>query len=226
MHNNVCRKLATFTLFSTLIPTIGFAAPHAMLEKAKTYALDSQVRAFQVPTVDNTGKIKYYDMTINLTVKNDGSPNPIASVVAKPSPIINAKAIVAGTYKSVVDGTVCKAINMTLTNGRIQSFFTCPEFEFSLATGGVTATHPYFPILNSNGITKRSDINTQAWGNVTSITSTDTYRLIDTFHIDRCKSGWIIGAKTDGKTLILSAYGNGINGDGSFQCTATFTKQP
>ncbi len=226
MFKNISCKLTSATLLSILVPTIGFATPHAMLEKAQTYALDSQIRAFQAPTVDSKGKIKYYDMTIKLTVKNDGSVSPIASVSSHPSTSIRNGALVAGTYKSAAGASICKVTNIPLTNGRFQSFFICKydylnsggNYELSVVTGSVAAGHPYFSELAPYGIAKRSDVNTQAWGIVTNgdYSNTGCGILVDT--------GTPLSAKTDGNTLILSYYNNGS--PSKLACSAIFTKQP
>lgn len=222
MHINFCRKFVTFIILSALIPTIGLAAPRAMLEKAQTYALDSQVRAFQVPTVDSTGKIKYYDMTIKLTVKNDGSLNPIANVTARQSPSIRTGVLVPGVYKTASGSLSCKLTNIPLTNGRIQSFFTCKDTgnnysELSVVTGLVATGHPYFSELSSFGVSKRSDVNTQTWG----ITTNSTLYLSDGCYGN---VNIPISAKTDGSSLILSIYST--SAPSIFNCSSTLIKQP
>ncbi len=232
-------KLATITLLSTLIPTVVIgqtislsppnavesaapqtATPSIMLEKSQSYALDNYVRAFRVPTTNSNGTIQYYDVTITLGVGTDGKPNPVANVSASLSPVVTTGVIVPGTYKAT-DGATCKVTNMTLTNGRIQSFFTCTQknavaFELSVATGPVTAGHPYLTQLVTAGIDKRPDVGTYTWGLTTN----------GTFSVGTCGNfgiRWPVGAKTNGSQLILSIfYGN----NGSLSCGGTFTKQP
>ena len=226
MNNTIYRTLAALAAPLVLVPAISLAEPHAMLEKGQTFALDSKIRGFQIPTVDSTGEIKYYDLTVTLNVNADGTLNPIADVAANPSPSIKTRALVPGTYKSTNGSVTCKVTNITLTDGRIQSFLTCPptasKFELSVASGKVAAGHPFLSELTAGGIPKRSDVGTQTWGVVTSgdfIVGScgDIYGLYD--------ANTPIGAKTDGKTLILSAYRN-ISPYGAFLCSATFIKQP
>ncbi|WP_394753622.1 hypothetical protein [Crenothrix sp.] len=225
MQKNFNRKLIIVTLLSTFIPATGSSTPRVMLEKAQTYALDNQVKGFQVPTIDNTGKIKYYDISIKLTVKNDGSFNPLPSFTAKPSISISTRSILPGTYKEV-GGDVCKVTNIMLSNGRVQSFFTCPSFEFSLATGPITVDHPDFAALTAAEIQKKPDVTTQTWGAITNghfdLTTCSPYSGTGFLDV-----GGPIGAKTDGKTLVLSAYSSPAfaNNSGSFICSATFIKQ-
>ena len=233
-------KLATITLLSTLIPTVVIgqtislsppnavesaapqtATPSIMLEKSQSYALDNYVRAFQVPTMDSNGNIHYYDVTITLGVDTNGKPNPVANVSASLSPVVTTGVIVPGTYKAT-DGATCKVINMTLTNGRIQSFFTCTRkdkvlFELSVATGPITAGHPYLNQLVTAGIDKHPDVGTYTWGFTTS----------GVLRVGTCGNfgmGWPVGAKTNGSQLILSMFNN--YSPGLFFCSGTFTKQP
>jgi hypothetical protein len=194
-----------------------------MLEKSATYALGNQVRAFRVPTVSSTGTIHYYDVTIDLTVNNDGSLSSIADVTATSSPSITSGVIAPGTYKSTDGSTTCAITNFTLTNGRIQSTFTCnnsafPTYkpELSVATGAVTAGHPFLTQLATAGIDKHSDVNTYTWG-----LTTNGY-----FRVGICGNygaGYPIGAKTNGSLLTLSVFQ--YYSPGNFACAAIFTKQ-
>lgn len=195
------------------------STPMAMLEKSQTYALNSQVKSFQVPTVDSLGKIHYYDITVTLTVNTDGTVSPTANVVAALSPAITTKVLVPGNYKSVDGLTICKVTNMTLTNGRIQSFLTCTYSTntistLSVATGYVTAGHPYLTELVSAGVNVRSDVNTQTWGMLTN----------GLFRAGGCSyyPGYPVSAKTDGSTLVLSVFSS--SSPSAFFCSDTFSK--
>jgi hypothetical protein len=216
LYSNI--SAATLTaMAATLLPAAALAAtPAAMLEKSMSYAIGNEVKAFRVPTRDSAGKIKYYDVTVELTVNNDGTLNPLADVTASPSPNIPTGAIPPGTYKAP-GGETCSVTNMTLTNGRIQSFFTCDRashsWEMSVATGGITAGHPYLAQLKASGIDKLPDASTYTWGTITN----------DSFLVGSCgyyNESWRVGAKTNGSKLILSIFGS----NASFQCSATFTK--
>jgi hypothetical protein len=197
-----------------------------MLENSQSYALDNYVRAFRVPTRDSAGTIHYYDVTITLGVGTDGKPSQTAQVSASPSPIITTGVIVPGTYKAPDSSTRCNVTNMTLTNGRIQSFFTCNSdnpfypssppyiFELSVVTGPITAGHPYLNQLVAAGIDKRTDVGTYTWGIITNHAFYTCGRWLN--------EGYPVGAKTNGSQLILSFF----NTQGLYQCDYTFTKQP
>ncbi len=208
--------VALTALAATLLPAAAPAAtPAAMLEKSMSYAIGNEIKAFRVPIRNSAGTIKYYDVTVDLTVNNDGTLNPLADVTAALSPSVTTGVIAPGTYKATGTET-CSVTNMTLTNGRIQSFFTCNggygAYEISTATGGITAGHPYLAGLQANGIDKLPDASTYTWGTTTN----------GPFRVGSCGyyGTGVVGAKTNGKQLILSLFGS----NASFQCSATFTK--
>ena len=222
MTSKFSHLLTIITLFSVLLPTMAMGQPNPriMLEKSASYALDNKVRAFRVPVTDSTGKIKYYDVTVTLGVNTNGVLNPTATVVATSSLVVPTGVIPPGTYKAS-DGDTCTVTNMVLTNGRIQSFFSCKDatraFELSLATGSISTGHPYFAQLVASGIHTHPDANTYTWGLTTN----------GGFSVGSC--GYYnppvrVGAKTNGNQLILSVFST--NAPGNFVCSATFTKLP
>ena len=85
-------------LVAAIAPALAMAAPNTLLEKSATYALDNQYRSYRVPTPDSTGKIKYYDVTVKLTVGPTGIIAPSAIVTATLSPNIASMIIAPGSY--------------------------------------------------------------------------------------------------------------------------------
>lgn len=223
MNARKAKKIALLSALSVTLPVLAQAAPKALLEKSASYATGNDFKAYSVPTVDIDGKYKYYDVTVTLTVNDDGTIEPTAGVTSAVSPSITTKKLVAGTYKSTDGATTCTVSNLTLTNGRIQSNLSCvranvPNFTLSVATGGVTSGHPFLAELVSHGIDKRTDVATQTWGIVTN----------QYFSVGSCSSGYYnagvsIGAKTDGKNLMLSVYSNTT--PSTFLCSGSFVKQ-
>lgn len=220
MNRFNCRNFTVLACLSALTPSITLAEPTVMLEKSQAYILDNQLRAFQVPTEDSSGKVQYFDITVTLSVNDDGTLNPVADVAADPSRTIETRALVPGAYKSVDGGTVCKFTNITLTNGRIQSFVTCSwtgtKSELSFASGNISAEHPNYAELNASRVNKRTDVRTQTWGIVTN----------GDFKVGTCgrfDTGQPIGIKTDGNNLIMSVYNTK---NAAFLCSGIFTKTP
>jgi hypothetical protein len=201
------------------LPGVSLAAtPTAMLEKSQSYAHDNVVRAFRVPTRDVNGKIKFFDVTIELSVRNNGTLDTFADVTATPSTNVVTGVIPPGRYRAS-DGTICDITNMTLTNGRIQSFFDCTEevgtkFELSAATGPISNGHPYLAFLKGLTLDKLTDSATYTWGRVTN----------GSFDIASCgnySTSYAVGAKTNGSKLNLTIFGS----NASQRCQATLTKQ-
>jgi hypothetical protein len=223
MHLSHYRMFAATMFLSTFISTVALAQPNPriMLEKSQSHALDNKVRAFRVPITNSAGVVKYYDVTVTLGVNTLGVPSTTAVVQATLSPPIGATGVIPpGTYVAT-DGTRCVVTNFTLTNGRIQSFFACNEggrlHQLSLATGLISAGHPYQTQLVAAGIHTHPDVNTYTWG-----LTGNGY-----FGVGTCGNyydGWPVGAKTNGSQLILSIFSWAA--PGSRQCEATFTKLP
>lgn len=203
--------LAVF--FGGLAPFAAQAAPSIMLEKSASYALSDSVFAYRVPTQDSAGVIRYFDVIIDLGVASNGTILTTANVSSFPSPSVTTGVIAPGTYRETGGPDICTVTNMTLTNGRIQSFFICTSggtgttpgtgrFEFSVATGPVTSGHPFLAELLSFGVNLRTDVTTQTWGLVTQ----------GGFSLGTCatfSAGNRIGAKTNGSQIVLSVMGNG-----------------
>ena len=219
---NICyRKFAGIAFFLMLVPVIAQAVvvPSAMLEKGATYALGDSVYGFRVPTVNSLGQINYYDLVIDLNVNTAGTISPTANVVATKSLVIPTTGVmVPGTYRATGGSTTntCTVTNITLTNGRIQSYFSCNNgygtlFESSLVTGPITSGHPYLATLLSNGINTLTDVSTQTWGIITS----------GSLYLGACggiSRGQAIGAKTNGSKIFISVFngntfycGNALN---------------
>ena len=84
-----------------LLTTSAFAASSTeVLEKnAPVYAATKKIEAFRVPTVDSTGKIKYYNVSIDLNILHDGSIDKSKAVINTSSalPVLSNK-VIAGTH--------------------------------------------------------------------------------------------------------------------------------
>jgi hypothetical protein len=160
--------------------------------------------------------------TIKLTVGANGTIGSTATVTSSLSPSVTTQVIPPGFYQAS-DGTTCAVTNITLTNGRIQSFFRCASgstnWELSVAGGPISAGHPYQGELVAAGADQLPDTATYTWGIVTAGVSNSTSR------IGACTTwptGHIVGAKTNGNLLILSKFDNAPF---AFQCNGTLTKQ-
>ncbi|MFO1037806.1 MAG: hypothetical protein U1E45_13245 [Geminicoccaceae bacterium] len=164
-------SLVAVAALALLLPGAAQAQQKAMLEKSATYALDNKIRSFRVPVLDSTGKAKYYDVTVTLTVNTNGTLGSSATVVSTFSPNVTTLVIPPGTYKAT-DGTTCIVTNMNLTNGRVQSNLRCAlntnRLEIAAATGPVSPDHPFYSALKYASIDMLPEVNTKTWGIVTT----------------------------------------------------------
>jgi len=216
---------AVITLFASLLPVVAMSQtnPRIMLEKSSSYAVDNELRAFRVPVTDSEGAVKFYDITVTLGVDLTGIVDPNATVLATPSPAVRTGVIRPGSY-TATDGTTCQVTNMVLSNGRIQSFFSCLDngvsthpHQLSVATGPISQGHPFEARLVGVEINTHPDVDTYTWGLTTN----------GRFYVGTCgnySTNWPVGAKTDGNQLILSIFN--FYAPGGFRCSATFTRNP
>lgn len=128
-------------------------------------------------------------------------------------------------YQETGGADRCTVTNINLTNGRVQSFFRCTNgssvtrtFEFSVATGPVSAGHPFLAQLLSRKVNVRTDVDTQSWGITTN----------NSFSIGNCSFanlGTAIGVKTNGSLLVVNVIANDNLGVNTY-CAPTITKLP
>ncbi|MFZ1426537.1 MAG: hypothetical protein WAS21_07190 [Geminicoccaceae bacterium] len=206
---------------ATLVPGAASAQQKAMLEKSASYALDNNFRAFVVPIQDNLGNVKYYDVTVALTISPSGVVSPTAKVTATASPLVTSMVIPPGTYKAS-DGTLCTVANITTATGRIQSNFSCAlsavRVEFAVATGPVSAGHPFLTPLIAAKIDKLPEVGSKIWGVTLTNTSGAKIAGCGAFSTNPMTE---IGAVTNGNIISLSLYSN----NPAFKCGFNLTKQ-
>lgn len=220
-HASSKRLIALGIGFALLTPGAASAQQKAMLEKSASYALDNNFRAFIVPIQDNIGNIKYYDVTVALSISPSGVVSPTAKVTATASSIVTSMVIPPGTYKAS-DGTLCTVDNITTATGRIQSNFSCAlsavRVEFAVATGPVSAGHPFLTPLIAAKIDKLPEVGSKIWG----VTLTNTSRAaIAGCGIFSTNPMTELGAITNGKIISLSLYSN----NPILMCGFNLTKQ-
>jgi hypothetical protein len=229
------KTLSRFAIFAALLsgggflPLIAQAAPSIMLEKGASYSVNDSIYAYRVPTRDNAGVIRYYDVIIDLTVNNSGKIGTTANVSSFLSPAVTTGVIAPGTYREPGGPDTCTVSNINLTNARIQSTFICTaggsgttpgnrRIEFSVVTGPVNSGHPFLSELVSDGVNLRTDVNTQTWGMVTA--GNDSLGSCNWFI-----QGVLISAKTNGSRIILSAMNNSTSSTApTTRCGSTLTK--
>jgi hypothetical protein len=227
MKNNIIKMIATAMIVGGgLLPIVSQAAvPAAMLEKSATYALNNKVHAFRLPTTDSNGVLRYYDVDVQLNVNANGTITTATITKSVSSPTVGTVNVVPGTYLETGTTDKCTVTNITLPNGRIQSFFKCNNgtalFEISVATGTISAGHPFQTELTGQGVNLKSDVNTYSWGFITNGALN-----LGTCGAYSASTAYPIGVKTNGNQLIVSVFrfGTAIKAP-AFQCSNALTKQ-
>ncbi|MBK8182717.1 MAG: hypothetical protein IPK63_07325 [Candidatus Competibacteraceae bacterium] len=202
--------------------------PRMYLERSTVLSFDRQFRAYRVPTVDANGVVRYLDITVTLTPGATGIPAATAAVSSVLSPNIVSNAIVPGTYKylpvTATNVDSCVVSNVALTGGRSQSFFSCADngrvMEMSVATGPITAGHPFLTELQYANAHTRSDAANYFWGKVTASDSTRYLGSCGFYYED------IVGIKQVNNQIIIYNFDNGSNSAGNgVDCSVTLLRQ-
>lgn len=196
--------------------------PRIYLERSTVFALGNQFRAFRVPTVDANGAVRYLDVTVTLTPGANGIPAATAAVSSVLSPTVVSNAIVPGIYRYIPTSfnDSCTVTNVALTAGRTQSFFACLDngipFEMSVATGSISAGHPFLTELQAASAHTRSDAANYFWGKVTSENTTKTLGVCGFYR------GHIIGVKQVSNQIIVYEFGTNA---AAVDCSVALTRQ-
>lgn len=221
-HRTLARLvLSAASVLALLAPDTADAQQRAMLEKSSSYALDNIFRAFRVPVRDSNGRVKYQDVTVTLSISSTGVISSTASVTATASPNVTYLVVRPGTYEAV-DGTICTVTNITLSNGRIQSTFTCTrnsvQIEFAVTTGPVAAGHPFLTALKNIGIDTLPEVGTKTWGMVSASNGNNNINSCGGFYTNGQTQA--VGAVTDSNVVSVSLYSRT-----AFQCGVNLTRQ-
>ncbi len=202
----------------TLVAAPCFAVtPAAYLENAQVFATGKKFQAFRVPTVDSTGKVQYFDVTIDLNVLANGSINKTtAAINSVVSPNFAANKFIAGTY--VYNDATCTLVTTVLQGGRTEVVFSCKDyngkinFQANWITGLISG-HPFELDLRAAGIDKLAYYNNYSWGEVANTAGNSWENCFNTSDI--------ISARQIGNTLSIGNYGN-VNKQ---ECAVNLTKK-
>jgi len=198
------RAIAILALAAGASPLPGWAAdpvtPAVYIERSQVLPTGNVILAYRVPTVDAEGKLRYYDVSIELFVNTKGKIASNANVVSLPSPKVVGNQYVTGTY--VVGSAECTVgVSILPQGGRQMASVSCSggQFTASWATGPMDS-HPFEADLRAAGIDKLSGQETLGWGNVGFASSPTWFGCMGT--------GEILSAVQNGKSLVLNGYNN------------------
>lgn len=210
---------------AALVPLAAQAQQKVLLERSSSYALDNKFKAYQVPVLDSSGRIKFYDVTVTLNVAANGTLGAsasVASVLSTPTP---SMVITPGSYRAS-DGTVCTVSNITTATGRVQSSFSCGlntiHIDFAVATGAIVAGHPFYTPLHDLHVDTLPEASSKNWGVVLNSNSSSA-------GIAGCTSlntstPKAIGAVTNGNVVSIAKY-QSSGASAAFSCGFNLTKQ-
>lgn len=195
------------------IPAAAAPPQIAYMEKAPIQASGTQIRSFGVPTSALDGTLKYWDITIDLTIDTAGKPVPTATVTSVKKVSVKSNLIVAGTYTDSVGGS-CKIVNGTLISGRAESAITCTKGSYRVdltAVNGAIGGHPYELELKAAGVDQLPSFGDSSWGVVGYAYG---YTCLGLNHV--------VSARQVGTQVVLTNYVN----DPVVNCSLTLTPAP
>lgn len=191
-------------------------APQTMfLERAETQASGAQIRSYGVPTTDSTGLVKYWDVTVDLTVGTGGKPVGNATVTAVAQPKVRTNRLVPGTYTDTW-GSGCTLQTTILGDGRQEAAGTCTsnngyQWNFTVDNGDIPG-HPYELQLLAAGIDKIPGYRDYNWG-------IDGTIVGGTYYGSCFYTNAVIAARQVGTQIVITRYGN----DNISDCAGTLT---
>ncbi len=209
-----------FIAVGSLLAAPSFAAtPTAYLENAQVFATGKKIQAFRVPTTDVDGKVKYYNLTIDLNVLNDGTIDTVAADInAVLSPTVSSLKFISGNY-SDGSGTACTVATSTLQGGRMEVSLSCKRgssyYIQAGAVSGLIAGHPFELDLKAAGIDKIPGYGNYAWGKIATAYN-NGYSWWDCMGTND-----IISARQVGNTIAISGYDTG----NTLKCGVVLTKK-
>jgi hypothetical protein len=209
--------------------TVSAATPQVLLERSTVIGLENGFHGIRVPVIDGKGKVKYWDIDVQLTVDPDGTIGRRAQVTRKRSPRVASGALAPGSYASLDSKTTCTVTTAAVANGRTQTGFACgashgtKEIAFAnlrVMHGPVDKNHIYFAELQAAGIDTYPPRENFVWGLTTQTTTTSGGFEFD---IDGCafKLDDIVGAEQLGNAIVLSNYAK----DTQVDCQGTLNRQ-
>lgn len=218
------KKWVLLVLFSMLVTSsiASAGSPAAFIENSHIIGTAKQIKAFRIPTRDADGKIRYYDLTINLNVLDSGKIDTTpASITCKVAPNISASQYIAGTYTDGGGdyGYVCTVSSSVLNGGRVEGAINCYKksssyyiFSAGWCSGPIDG-HPWENDLIDAGIDQISGAENYAWGRVGAAYSSPAWGSL--------YKNTLISARQVGNQLTLHGYDN----DGKALGGITFTKK-
>jgi hypothetical protein len=142
--------------------------PTAHLENAQVYAIGKTIQAFRVPTVDSNGVVKYYNLTLNLNVLNNGTIDTTAITASTQVANSPSNKFIPGIYVDGI-GNTCTVVTALLLGGRTEVAISCSYSTYKLQANWVTGLipgHPFEQELKTAGINTLPYYSNYSWGKI------------------------------------------------------------
>ena len=212
------KKYVMPALLVAMLPSLTFAAtPSAQIERAEIIGLGNKIRVLRMPTTDNVGKLKYYDLNITLPIQDNGVPSSTPGLTSKQSPNLLAIGFIPGKYSDGKGGT-CTVGASAVAGGRTAGSISCVD-KASLATfngnwvSGPIKGHPFESELTDAGINDNTGAENVAWGTGNGAGQT-AYSCFTNL-------GSIISVHQAGNVLAINNFG--YDDDSLIDCSYSFT---
>jgi hypothetical protein len=184
-------------------------------EKSSIVGTGQVIHLYGLPTTDVTGALKYYDVTLTLTVNDNGVPTNAALAAVK-SPTAKTNQFVPGTYggpngetctlqTSAFGGRVAVDLSCTVTNGMSSSF--------SWWTGPI-AGNPLETQLVAAKLDQLPGNEQYAWGRM-------NFRSANVYWFGCMLPNDLVSARQVGNTISITDYRN----DNIVDCASQIIKQ-
>jgi hypothetical protein len=217
------RTILGVLLMAILVPTLALAQPPtAFIERSKVIATGEEIHLYGLPTLDSTGRTRYYDVTVTIDVRNSGRPATTATVSSVASPRVRTNEFVPGEYTGLTNGAgaTCTLASSPFA-GRTEATLHCVlnsnpghTIDIQWYTGPI-AGHPLEPQLTDAGLDALPGNAEYAWGRVGF---SSTHLWFGCFNAPE-----LVAARQVDDTVTVTNYGN----DTTFDCqTNVFKLEP
>jgi hypothetical protein len=174
-------------------------APTAFAERSLVIAENQDVQLFGLSTKDENGKVRCFDVAINLPINANGRPADSAPVTFKACPKVKNAEFVVGTYDVDDSTTICE-LDPSAFGSRTQWDLRCNSGGMTIRWySGPIAGNPYEAELVAAGLDQVPGSKEYSWGKITF--SSGTYW--DCFNAPE-----LVAARQAGDILTLTNYGS------------------
>lgn len=212
MHTLILRTVPA--IFLAAAGSAAMAQATAFAERSEVLATGQDVRLYGLSTKDANGKIRCFDVTMNLPIAANGRPADTAAVTSAACPKANPLDFIPGSYSSQ-DGYYACTLQASPFAGRTELTLYCNHanvyfFTYTWYTGPIAGS-PIEAQLTAAGLNTLPGNQEYAWG-----------RVISTQNLGGCtfSIGTLFGAREVNGRLDFSFYGD----DSTLDCTSNFVK--